>query len=146
MKLLNCELDDLFVKSYKILKDHQEFLESRPMYPCHNDLQPSNLVYNNGEVFILDFEFAKNNDYLFDLATFGNLDFKDSLEIIKIYKPDYSVEELKALKLWRIAVNCIWYLIAMKKKELGYDKPLKMDFREVALFFLNHNEDIIKSL
>ena len=146
IKLLNCELDELFVKSYGVLKENKDFLESRPVSPCHNDLQPSNLVLNDGKVYILDFEFAKNNDYLFDLASFGNLDFNDSLNIIKIYKPDYTEDELKALKLWRIAINCIWYLIAMKKKELGYDKPLKMDFREVALFFLNHNEDIIKSL
>ena len=146
MKLLNIEFDELFVKSYEVLKMNQEFLESRPVVPCHNDLQPSNLVLNDDKVYILDFEFAKNNDYLFDLASFGNLDFNDSLNIIKIYKPDYTELELKALKLWRIAINCIWYLIAMKKKELGYDKPLKMDFREVALFFLNHNTDIINSL
>lgn len=145
--LLKLELNPLFYESMDLLNKNRTLLESRKLYPCHNDLQPSNLVMDsNNKITILDFEFAKNNDYLFDIATFGNLDFEDSINLIKYYDPNYTDEDIFVLKLWRICVNCIWYTIALKKKELGYDKKLKMDFNEVGLFFLNHNRDIIDSI
>ena len=146
--LLSTELDPLFYESLSLLEKNKELLENRKLYPCHNDLQPSNLIYDkkNKHITILDFEFAKNNDYLFDIASFGNLDFNDSINLIKIYNPNYTDEDMLVLKLWRIFINAQWYLIALKKKELGYDKELKMDFKEVGLFFLNHNRDIIDSI
>jgi len=144
---LSQKFDDLFLESYNVLQKNKIFLENRPLCLCHNDLQPSNLVLNeNNEVFILDFEFAKNNDYLFDLATYGNLDFNESIELLKVYKKDYSNEEMKALKLWRIFVNCQWYLVALKKYELGFDEILNLDFRGISMFFLSKNREIIDAL
>ena len=36
--------------------------------PCHNDPAPENLVYTGERVYILDWEFAGNNDPMWDLA------------------------------------------------------------------------------
>lgn len=36
--------------------------------PCHNDPAPENLVYTGDRVYILDWEFAGNNDPMWDLA------------------------------------------------------------------------------
>jgi len=140
------EFVDLFNESYKILKDNEELLKSRKLYPCHNDLQPTNLVLKDKLVYILDFEYSSDNDYLYDIAAFGNIDFNDSLNLLKVYNPNYDDIELKCLKLWRIYINCLWYLTALKKEELGYNEVLKMNFSDVALMFLNKNRDIIDSL
>ena len=138
--------DELYLNSLKILNDNYDLLSKRPLCPCHNDYQPSNLILNNNKVYILDLEFSGNNDYLFDIATFGNIDFNDSLNLLKIYNPNYSSEDVKVLTLWRIYVNTLWFLVASKKDKMGYSKKLKLDFKEIGYMFLNRNVDLLKSL
>ncbi len=146
-KLDDIEFNDLYYKSMDILNKNKKELEKRKLYPCHNDLQPTNLVLTeNNEIHILDFEFAKNNDYLFDIASFGNIDFNDSLNLIKIYNPNYTENDIKILKLWRIYINCLWYLVALKKELMGYSSILKLDFNEIAMYFLSKNKAIIETL
>lgn len=37
---------------------------------CHNDLNPSNILYSNHKVYLIDFEYSCMCDIYFDLATF----------------------------------------------------------------------------
>lgn len=132
------EKDALYTRSIELLNKYREEMENRPLCPCSNDIQPSNLILGtDGKVYVLDFEFAGNNDYLFDLATFGNLNFTDAVELLKVYKPEYTREDLKLLYLWRIFISIQWYLVALKKFELGYNEKLGIDFQKTGLFFLN---------
>ncbi len=39
--------------------------------PCHNDLNPSNLIYSNGSLKVIDYEEAAQGDPYLDLATVG---------------------------------------------------------------------------
>jgi thiamine kinase-like enzyme len=39
-----------------------------PAVPCHNDLLPANVLFGEGRVWLLDFEYAGMNDRFFDLA------------------------------------------------------------------------------
>ncbi|HEX9259593.1 MAG TPA: phosphotransferase, partial [Acidimicrobiales bacterium] len=39
-----------------------------PAVPCHNDLLPSNVLVDDGHVWLLDWEYAGRNDVFFDLA------------------------------------------------------------------------------
>lgn len=39
-----------------------------PLVPCHNDPAPENLVFTGDRVYILDWEFAGNNDPYWDIA------------------------------------------------------------------------------
>lgn len=41
---------------------------ARPKVPCHNDPAPENLVYTGERAYILDWEFAGNNDPYWDIA------------------------------------------------------------------------------
>ncbi len=47
-----------------------------PAVPCHNDLLPANVLFDDGRVWLLDFEYAGMNDVFFDL---GNLAVNASL-------------------------------------------------------------------
>lgn len=39
-----------------------------PPVPCHNDLLPANVLFGEGRVWLLDYEYAGMNDVFFDLA------------------------------------------------------------------------------
>jgi thiamine kinase-like enzyme len=39
-----------------------------PLVPCHNDLLPANLLFDNTRVWLLDYEYAGMNELFFDLA------------------------------------------------------------------------------
>ena len=51
--------------------------------PCHNDPAPENLVYTGDRVYILDWEFAGNNDPMWDLADLSvETDFSEQQDAI----------------------------------------------------------------
>ena len=146
-KRINMELCDYYFKAKDLLNSYKEFLTSRKLYPCHNDYQPSNLVLDkNGNVIILDLEFAANNDFTYDIATFGNLDFNSSLVLLKEYNPSYSYDDLKSLYLWRIFIDLQWYLVALWKKELGFDQKLNLNFKDIAYYFLDQSKPLYDSV
>ena len=143
-KRVNIPLGDLFYEIEALIYSQKDFLSNRKLYPCHNDYQPSNLILNNdNKVIILDLEFAANNDFTYDIATFGNLDFNSSLALLKEYKPDYTKEDLKSLYLWRMFIDLQWYLIALWKYELGYNEKLKLDFQKIGFYFLNQAKPLM---
>ena len=81
------DLNELYNESKNVLLTKYSQLIKRPLCPCHNDAQPSNLVLgSDSKVHIIDLEFAANNDYLYDIATFGNLEFKYSFLLFNEYK------------------------------------------------------------
>lgn len=146
-KRVNLELSDYFYEAKELLNSYRVFLTNRKLYPCHNDYQPSNLILDkNNDVIIVDLEFAANNDFTYDIATFGNLDFNSSLLLLKEYSPSYTYEDLKSLYLWRIFIDLQWYLIALWKKELGFDEKLKLSFNDIAIYFLNQSKPLYESV
>jgi len=61
---------------YADLHEHSTAIEAAfarapmPAVPCHNDLLPANVLFDDERVWLLDFEYAGMNDVFFDL---GNL-------------------------------------------------------------------------
>ncbi len=146
-KRINMELSDYYYEAKNLLNTYKEFLTNRKLYPCHNDYQPSNLVLDeNSNVIILDLEFAANNDFTYDIATFGNLDFNSSLVLLKEYNPSYTYDDLKSLYLWRIFIDLQWYLVALWKKELGFDSKLNLNFKDIAYYFLDQSKPLYDSV
>jgi aminoglycoside phosphotransferase (APT) family kinase protein len=70
--------------SYNRLHQHSRRIEAAfaeapmPLVPCHNDLLPGNVLFSTDRVWLLDFEYAGNNDRFFDL---GNLSVNCGLDI-----------------------------------------------------------------
>ena len=129
--------DEYLDTKNKFLK-YKEYLESQKKVFCHNDSQPSNFIYNGKELKIVDFEFIGNNDCLYDIACYGNIDFNDALKLLEVYddKTNWN-DKLKRLNLWR-AFQCLqWYLVASFKDLSGMSETLKINFKDVASMFLN---------
>lgn len=139
-------LDPYFCVAFEKINAYRDIIEKRPLFPCHNDAQPSNLIMGDDKVSIIDFEFAGNNDYLFDIASFGNLDFNDSLCLLKEYKKDPTEEEIKLLTVYRILIDLQWYLVALIKEKQGKNKKLNLNFNDIAYYFLDASKEIINNI
>lgn len=116
-------------------------------YPCHNDAQKSNFIAgNDGKYYLLDWEFSGTNDFIYDIASFGNQNFNEAVELLEVYYPNPSTLFLIRLYGWRFFQCLQWYNVALAKHELGLSEKLNVPFDKVALKYLNNakslNEDI----
>lgn len=133
--------NDYFINEHYLeiknkLFSYKEFLENQTKVFCHNDSQPSNFIITADDLKIVDFEFIGNNDYLYDIACFGNNNFTDALRLLDVYEENPTNDIYKRLNLWR-AFQCLqWYLVASFKDITGMSEKLKIDFKAVGKMYL----------
>lgn len=148
------DLNFILPIEYLNLRDYfytfKEYLENIPKVLCHNDSQPSNFVMTDKGLKIVDFEFVGNNDYLYDLACFGNMDIVDGEKLLEVYfDGNISKDVKKRFYLWR-AFQCFqWYNVAMFKDLVGMSVTLKLDFKMIAesyLKYIKQNLDVVKTI
>ncbi len=110
------------------------FLETFPKTLCHNDSQPSNFIVRpDGSLLLVDWEFGGNNDPLYDIACFGNNDFKFAIGLLPVYlgrTPDKT--EWLRLYLWRTFQCLQWHNVALYKEAIGLSQELHLDFKAIA--------------
>lgn len=120
----------------KLTSDFNYLNEKNKVF-CHGDSQLSNFVSGSDKMYLLDWEFAGNNDPLYDIACFGNRDFDDALKLLPVYlgrKPTST--ELSKLNFYR-GFQCLqWHNVAIYKYLIGLDKELNVPFFEVATEYL----------
>lgn len=92
---------------------------------CHNDLNPSNLLLTDKNLYIIDFEFAARGDIFFDLATIAWL-LEDSSRkfLIKKYFGYYSEAFYNKLTKYIYVVkmyNGCWSLVKSLNNNKNYD-------------------------
>jgi len=123
-------------KEYHYIKheffNFKEYLMSQKKVLCHGDSQPSNFVYNGKELFVVDFEFAGNNDLIYDIACFANIKNEHGLELLHTYYDNVDNDKLKRFYLWRTFQCFQWYNVAIYKELKGMSEKLKIDFKLVA--------------
>ena len=137
--------DYLFLRNFLFLYQHD--LEKQPRVLSHNDGQRSNIVRDeNGNYFLIDFEFVGNNDEIYDIATFGNGDVKEGRKLLDYYFGNPNKDQIKCYYLWRIFVSLQWYNVAIVKHYRGEGKAHGFDFLKVAQFFLDNAKEAYKSL
>jgi thiamine kinase-like enzyme len=115
----------------------QDWLSNQPKVAAHNDAQRSNFVIAGSKTYLLDWEFAGNNDPLYDIACFGNISFDHALALLPVYLgKEPSQDELKRLTLWRTFQALQWHNVAWYKDDIGLSAELKVDFAAVAQKYL----------
>ena len=141
------KFDDIFYELYEIVQNNREFLLSQPVGLAHNDAQRSNIVKSGDKYFLIDFEFAANNDPIYDIGTFGNGDALEGKKLLKEYEKINPVKDgLKRYALWRIDISLQWYLVALIKHYRGEGKIHGIDFLAVGKHFLNVAQEARKML
>lgn len=116
---------------------YKPFLEAQARVACHNDAQRSNFLQSGDKTYLLDWEFAGNNDQIYDIACFGNIDFAHAQALLPVYlgrTPNQ--EEIKRLTLWRTFQALQWHNVAWYKEDIGLSQELGVNFAAVANKYL----------
>lgn len=142
------EFEPEFYEFWEIVQKNRGFLLSQPLTLAHNDGQRSNIVKSSdGKYYLIDFEFAANNDPIYDIASFGNGDALEGKRLLEEYEKLVSVKDgLKRYALWRIDISLQWYLVANIKHYRGEGKIHGIDFLAVGNHFLNVAKEAKKLL
>lgn len=123
------------------LFEKKDFLEKQDKTISHNDFQRSNIIKSSdGNYYLIDYEFAANNDPIYDIAAFGNTVVEEGRTLLDYYLKKPNKEEIERFYLWRIFLSLQWYNVAITKHYRGEGEKHHIDFNQVALFFLNNAE------
>ena len=99
----------------------------QPRHPCHNDLLNANFIQKNGEVRIVDWEYAGMGDRFFDLANFSinhELSEAENEELLAAYFGELDPADLRALRLMRFMSDfreAMWGVVQQGLSELDFD-------------------------
>lgn len=134
------EFDKEFYELFEVVQKNKEFLLSQPLALAHNDAQRSNIVKTDkNEYKFIDFEFAANNDPVYDIGTFGNGEVIEGKRLLEEYEKLVPLKNgLKRYALWRIDISLQWYLVAIIKHYRGEGAVHGFDFLAVAHHFLEN--------
>lgn len=135
----------------KWLNIYEEKLKDIPLVACHGDAQISNFVLDTtNQLHLLDWEFAGNNDLIYDIACFGNNDFNEALKLLEYYFTNPTKEHYQRLYAWRMFQCLQWHNVAMYKHQIGLSKELLVDFDFVSKLYIekatNFYEEYLKVL
>lgn len=132
------EFDKEFYELWEVVMSNKNFLLSQTRTLAHNDAQRSNIVRNtHNEYFFIDFEFAADNDPVYDIGTFGNDHVSDGVVLLHEYEKIVPLKDgLKRYALWRMDISLQWYLVAIIKHYRGEGAVHGFNFLDVAHHFL----------
>ena len=127
---------DFFFTYVPWLEEHYQKVAS------HNDAQKSNFVVgDDGNYYLIDYEFAGNNDPIYDIATFGNNSVDEGENLLKAYFNNPGEEEYKKYYLWRMFVSLQWFLVAITKHYQKEGAATHFNFMAVTEYFLINCEE-----
>lgn len=110
----------------------------KPKVFCHNDAQRSNFVIAPDKVYLLDWEYAAYNEFYYDIASFGNVQFEDALELLDVYlEREATLEEKNLVRFYRMFQVLQWHQVALRKELIGLSPVLHFDFKMLAEKYLN---------
>jgi len=126
------ELKENWIKLY----DEEHI--NQPKVFCHNDAQRSNMVIGDSKIYLLDWEYAGLNEFYYDIASFGNVQFEDALELLDVYLGRKATQkEQNSVKFYRMFQALQWHQVALRKEMVGLSEVLHFDFKMLAEKYLN---------
>ncbi len=104
----------------------------RPTILCHNDWVAGNIGFIGCKTYLIDYEYAADNDPYFDVMSFlteNQLTPAEITEFLKLYfKNSCNIETLTLLKLWEQFHNLLWCNWA----NMMYDLTQEQQFHVIA--------------
>ncbi len=126
--------DDLKAKWIDIFETRKD----KPRVFCHGDAQRSNMVLAKDQLYLLDWEYSGLNEIYYDIASFGNVQFSDALDLLDAYLGRKATkEEQDAVKFYRMFQALQWHQVATRKDMTGLSEIVHFDFKMLAEKYLN---------
>lgn len=133
------------LKEFWIEKYVKDFDQNKKVL-CHNDAQQSNMIVGD-KFYILDWEYAGYNEFYYDIASFGNVDFNDALILLDAYLGRPATEEEKNhVRFYRMFQMLQWHQVALYKHSIGLGQKIGINFLERAITYLNTAESFLPFL
>lgn len=120
---------------------------NQPKVFCHGDAQRSNMVLAGDKLYLLDWEYSGLNEIYYDIASFGNVQFSDALDLLDAYLGRKATkEEQNAVKFYRMFQALQWHQVATRKDMIGLSEVVHFDFKMLALKYLNLAETLYNEI
>ena len=97
------------------------------LVPCHNDFVVGNIIDNQNQIFLVDFDYSGNNDPCFELGNLiveMNYNHNQVNELVKRYYGEIQENIISRIYLQGIASDIGWSLwgyVQAKVSNLNYD-------------------------
>jgi thiamine kinase-like enzyme len=120
------EIPDAYAPAHAMSSRIQHARRPQPQVPCHNDLLNAN-VLDDGEIRIVDWEYAGMGDRFFDLANFSvNHEFgaDEDQVLLTAYFGEAGVEGLRSLAMMKFMSDfreAMWGVLQSGISELDFD-------------------------
>lgn len=127
---------------YMLLRDYlwekKQTLENIPKVHCHNDFHFNNIIKSfDGHIFILDWEFAGNNDPMYDIACiYMESDFESAMKVYAGYANAPLEEEIERIQDWAMFQYIQWANVALYKSLSKKYDTFECDFYALAIDFV----------
>ena len=125
------------------LKNYTLNYEKQEKVLCHNDLQNINIIRNQEEVYLIDFEYASYNDIYYEFASYeGN-----KKELFKLYyNREITKMEENHIRFYEIYQSLQWYQVALYKDKIGFSKLTNYNFKDLANYFIQNAYEIYEEI
>ena len=81
-------------------------------------------------LYLLDWEYAGWNEFYYDIASFGNVQFEDALLLLDAYLGRKATkEEMDVVRFYRMYQALQWHQVALRKEMIGLSEVLHFDFK-----------------
>ncbi|MGL5087445.1 MAG: phosphotransferase [Clostridium sp.] len=109
----------------EIYKLEEDLSKTQILGLCHNDLNMSNIILYNEDIYIIDYEFSGTCDIFFDLATVAWLQNYDGrVNLLTSYFGYFSSKDYEKLIKYLYIVkflNALWSIIKSTSSSSDYD-------------------------
>lgn len=151
---LQADADPALAELSKAINDIEKLLLLLPIkkVPCHNDTTPGNFIKSGGEIKLIDWEYANNNDPMWDLACLsmeGGFDEQQDRDMLEDYFGIYPIDNYHHLILYKPVVEywtMLWAEVQIANRNYP-DQPALTALQEMAttrkhscLYWLDHDD------
>ncbi|MBU0278088.1 MULTISPECIES: choline kinase family protein [unclassified Gemella] len=125
------QVENFEIDIEKYLPLVEEFKELyTPDRLCHNDLVEGNFLFTKSKIYLIDFEYAGQNDYYFDIASFiseNDLNYQETVTFLQSYFGD-EICDFEKLDIFLKFEDLLWYTWAW----LLYEKRGEEIYKTIA--------------
>ena len=128
------------------IERYLESYENNHKVLCHNDFQQANIIVSE-DLYVLDWEYVGYNEFYYDIASFGNIQFDDALILLDAYLGRSATEEEKNhVRFYRMYQMLQWHQVALYKHSIGLGETMGIHFLDTAIAYLQTAESFLPYL